>query len=88
MQSETRKTRGSNDADVDSSAARLWLDTAQATTLIHGHTHRPAEHVLNTVNPVQWRLVLSDWDAEATPPRLQVLRLHTGQVLQRLALSK
>jgi len=84
LQSETRKTNGVNDADVDSSAARQWLDAAQATTLIHGHTHRPADHVLRTQNPVQQRLVLSDWDADANPPRLQVLRLQTGQAPQRL----
>ena len=86
LQSETRKTSGANDADVDSAAARQWLDAAQASTLIHGHTHRPADHVLRTQNPVQQRLVLSDWDAQATPPRLQVLRLQTGQAPQRLTL--
>jgi UDP-2,3-diacylglucosamine hydrolase len=87
LQSETRKTSGANDADVDSAAARQWLDAAQASTLIHGHTHRPADHVLRTQNPVQQRLVLSDWDAQATPPRLQVLRLQAGHAPQRLALE-
>ena len=38
--------------------------------LIHGHTHQPAEHVLSAH---QQRWVLSDWDAQAQPPRLQVL---------------
>jgi len=84
LQSETRKTNGTHDADVDTATARQWLDAAQATTLIHGHTHRPADHVLRTQNPVQQRLVLSDWDAQASPPRLQVLRLQTGQAPQRL----
>jgi len=87
IQSETRKNSGTNDADVDNSTARQWLDAAQASTLIHGHTHRPADHVLQKQNPVQQRLVLSDWDAEATPPRLQVLRLRTGQAPQRLTLE-
>ncbi|HEY9224022.1 MAG TPA: UDP-2,3-diacylglucosamine diphosphatase [Variovorax sp.] len=57
-------------ADVDADAAREWLDRAQARTLIHGHTHRPAEHALGDGLR---RIVLSDWDAAAHPPRAQVL---------------
>ena len=30
--------------------------------LIHGHTHRPADHA---VGPDQWRIVLSDWSEQA-----------------------
>lgn len=70
-------------ADVDAAAAREWLDRAQAQTLIHGHTHRPAEHSLG---PGQRRVVLSDWDASAEPPRAEVLRLSaTGA--QRVPLA-
>lgn len=59
-------------ADVDASAARAALRAAGADTLVHGHTHRPATHDLG--DGLQ-RVVLSDWDAAATPPRAQVLRL-------------
>jgi UDP-2,3-diacylglucosamine hydrolase len=62
-------------ADVDAAAARRWLQRAGADTLIHGHTHRPAEHALGDGLR---RIVLSDWDAEAQPPRLQVLRLSAA----------
>jgi UDP-2,3-diacylglucosamine hydrolase len=59
-------------ADVDTTAAVTCLQAAQANHLIHGHTHRPADHVL----PGRLhRVVLSDWDAGATPPRAEVLRL-------------
>ena len=69
-------------AEVDSTAAVQWLQAAGAETLIHGHTHRPAVHAL--AQGLQ-RVVLSDWDATANPPRAEVLRLSaTG--LQRLAL--
>lgn len=67
-------------ADVDATAARNWLQSAKARTLIHGHTHRPAEHDLGE-GLERW--VLSDWDASASPPRAQVLRL-SAQGLQRL----
>ena len=57
-------------ADVDKPATEAWLKAAQAQVLIHGHTHKPAVHGLG--QGLQ-RWVLSDWDATATPPRLEVL---------------
>ena len=81
-QSEARKHSGMVYADVDSNAARQWLATAQSTTLIHGHTHKPAAHDLGAGLS---RIVLSDWDASATTPRADVLRLSSSG-LQRIAL--
>lgn len=84
QQSEARKLSGQPYADVDAQAARDWLHAGAAHTLIHGHTHRPADHLLGSG---QVRHVLSDWDAQATPPRTQVLRLqrrHEGVVVTRL----
>lgn len=60
-------------ADVDKPTAEHWLRAADAQALVHGHTHRPAEHALSGDRQ---RLVLSDWDVQATPPRAQALRLH------------
>ncbi|MES2879375.1 MAG: UDP-2,3-diacylglucosamine diphosphatase [Pseudomonadota bacterium] len=99
-QSETHKRSGATYADVDAQAACDWLRAAQASTLIHGHTHRPADHDLpcslasdSTKN--LRRIVLSDWDATATPARGEVLRLSRGlpdQSMntppQRLALTR
>jgi UDP-2,3-diacylglucosamine hydrolase len=82
-QSEARKHSGAVYADVDNTAARQWLQAAGAHTLIHGHTHRPANHDLG--QGLQ-RVVLSDWDAAATPPRAEVLRLNASG-LQRLPLA-
>lgn len=87
-QSEARKNSGAGYADVDTQTASNWLRAAQASTLIHGHTHRPADHVLDaSTQPPLRRLVLSDWDANAQPPRLEVMRLKAGQVPQRRKLS-
>ena len=82
QQSEARKQKGSGYADVDTNAARQWLHQAESVTLIHGHTHQPALHDLG--NGLQ-RVVLSDWDAAATPPRAEVLRL-SAQGLKRIRL--
>ena len=70
-------------ADVDATAARQWLAAANARTLIHGHTHRPAEHELGDGFS---RVVLSDWDVSASPPRADVLRVNAAG-LQRLDLA-
>jgi UDP-2,3-diacylglucosamine hydrolase len=81
--SEQRKRSGVTYADVDTAAARAWLAAAEATHMLHGHTHRPAEHDLGNGHT---RVVLSDWDAAAQPPRLEVLRLSANgwQRRQRL----
>ncbi len=85
-QSEVRKKSGASYADIDTALALQWLDAAHANTLIHGHTHHPVDHVLGPVNgaPQRKRLVLSDWDADAKPRRLEVLRLQIGKNPKRI----
>ncbi|MGA0569287.1 UDP-2,3-diacylglucosamine diphosphatase [Variovorax sp. VNK109] len=82
-QSEARKRSGATYADVDAGEARRWLSAANASTLIHGHTHKPAEHPLGQG---MRRVVLSDWEADAKPQRLEVMRL-SADGLQRIALG-
>ncbi len=82
-QSEALKQSTAGYADVDAAAARQWLTAASARTLIHGHTHQPAVHDLGNGFS---RVVLSDWDVLARPPRADVLRLTAGG-LQRLDLA-
>lgn len=75
-QSEDRKrSPGMVWADVDADAARAWLRQAGATTLVHGHTHRPATHALGDGLE---RIVLSDWDLTAHPARAQLLCLSSA----------
>lgn len=82
-QSEALKQSTAGYADVDAAAARQWLSAASARTLIHGHTHKPAVRELGDGFS---RVVLSDWDVLARPPRADVLRLTAGG-LQRLDLA-
>lgn len=95
QESESRK-RGSGEsgehtaamptyADLDAEATRSWLQAARAATLIHGHTHRPADHDLG--HGLR-RVVLSDWDLAAPVPRAEVLRWERGLGLRRLPLSE
>lgn len=82
-QSEARKRSGAEYPDVDTAATQAWLEAADAQVLIHGHTHKPADHALPAA---RLRTVLSDWDASAVPARQEVLRL-TAAGLQRITFS-
>lgn len=68
--------------DLDAEACRALLREAGAATMIHGHTHRPAEHDLGDGLR---RVVLSDWDLDVQPPRGDLIRLSAAG-LQRLPL--
>lgn len=85
-QKSSRRTSGVTLFDLDPEATRQWLQAARAVTLIHGHTHRPGWHDLGHGLT---RMVLADWDASATPPRGDVLRLCAdappSAALRRLA---
>jgi UDP-2,3-diacylglucosamine hydrolase len=89
-QSHTHNPDFSGYADVDTQAAIAWLNAADAQVLLHGHTHKPAVHNLGQ-GLSRW--VLSDWHADAKPPRLEVLSWQRQQAanathgLQRLPLS-
>lgn len=84
-QSEDHKAgiveQGALFADVDESTALQALTATQSDVLIHGHTHRPGVH---RMGPQQaQRVVLSDWEATAQPPRLEVLSLDAQGGMQR-----
>jgi UDP-2,3-diacylglucosamine hydrolase len=83
-QSEARHRQQPTYADADTQMARQWLRQAGAETLVHGPTHRPAEHDLGDGLV---RRVLSDWDAGAQPPRAEVLRLDREGQFKRLRLA-
>jgi UDP-2,3-diacylglucosamine hydrolase len=83
-ESEQLKRAGREYADVDAATALQWLGAADAPVLVHGHTHKPGDHVLDATHR---RIVLSDWDASALPPRMEALRLHVDGRAERLPLS-
>ncbi len=67
---ERHRFDGTGLVDVDTPEALRWLQAAQAPVLVHGHTHRPASHLLA---PGCSRHVLSDWDLDHGS-RAEVLR--------------
>jgi UDP-2,3-diacylglucosamine hydrolase len=83
-ESEQLKRSGRAYADVDTGAALQWLVAADASVLVHGHTHKPADHALDAARR---RIVLSDWDADAMPPRMEALRLRADGRAERVTLA-
>jgi UDP-2,3-diacylglucosamine hydrolase len=81
--SESQKHEGMSFADADTEMSLFWLTQAQADRLIHGHTHRPADHPLGKAQ----RHVLSDWSLDHSPLRAQLFRLHRDSGSERLDLT-
>jgi UDP-2,3-diacylglucosamine hydrolase len=69
--SAAKKLETTEYADVDAAAALALLKANQAQHLLHGHTHKPGQH---QIAPGFERMVLSDWDVNATPARAEVFR--------------
>lgn len=87
QQSEmAKKTNAAQIMDVNAQEVAIWMNAAQATDMIHGHTHRPADHFLANG---QKRIVLTDWDLNAQPmPKAEVLRWEKGQAFERISLAE
>ncbi len=83
-QSEAHNQSMQQFADADEAMTLQWLQAAGSGQLIHGHTHRPADHAVVDLSG-GLRQVLSDWHVDAIPPRAQVLRLHQDGRRERLA---
>jgi UDP-2,3-diacylglucosamine hydrolase len=78
--SESQKHEGMSFADADPAMSQFWLAHAQADRLVHGHTHRPADHPLGAAQ----RHVLSDWSLDQAPFRTQVMRLQRDGEMSRI----
>jgi UDP-2,3-diacylglucosamine hydrolase len=82
-QSEAHNQSMPSFADADAALTRDWLQAADSLHLVHGHTHRPADHRVEGFAQAQ-RQVLSDWHVTAAQHRAQVLRLHADGRSERL----
>ena len=65
LRSESRqqtRAKAMDITDVTEAEVERELRAARVTTLIHGHTHRPAHHELLLDGQAAERIVLGDWD--------------------------
>ncbi len=51
--------------DVTPQEVARLMEQEEVSTLIHGHTHRPAEHVVDLQGKIGRRIVLGDWHDQA-----------------------
>jgi UDP-2,3-diacylglucosamine hydrolase len=70
--------------DVSQDAVEQAMRVAGVTTLLHGHTHRPAVHRFRSGDRVCTRIVLGDWHREGSVLRwdeggYELLRLTRGE---------
>ena len=68
LRADSRKEQGNKSDEIMDVTPQAIADVFTQTgtdVMIHGHTHRPALHVMDGKR----RYVLPDWEADATPPR-------------------
>ncbi len=82
-QSEAHNQSMQSFADADPDMTRQWLQAAGSQHMVHGHTHRPADHPVAGLTGAQ-RQVLSDWHVDGAGRRAQLLRLHADGRCERL----
>jgi UDP-2,3-diacylglucosamine hydrolase len=67
--------------DVNTDSVAMALRAAGTSTLLHGHTHRPAIHALEVDGRPRTRIVLGDWYDQGSVLRWD----HNGPELKSLA---
>lgn len=73
-----QKQKSAEIMDVNNTAIADLFAQTRATTLIHGHTHRPAIHI----HDGHARHVLADWECDTTPTRGGWLALYSDASIQ------
>jgi UDP-2,3-diacylglucosamine hydrolase len=76
---DSKRSKSAEIMDVNAQAVHQLLRDHNYPRLIHGHTHRPARHVLHLDNHTCERWVLGDWDTRANALRVdseQISALH------------
>ena len=80
MQSDSEKsTKAADIMDVTPDAVVAALRAAGVRRIIHGHTHRPASHVVDLGDALAERWVLPDWDLDAAETRGGFLEFVEGR---------
>jgi UDP-2,3-diacylglucosamine hydrolase len=73
--------------DVNAAAIAELFASTQTSTIIHGHTHRPARHHYTQAAGSAQRYVLSDWDLDQGMPRGDWLAIDAVGAIRRYGLD-
>ncbi|GAA4034541.1 UDP-2,3-diacylglucosamine diphosphatase [Actimicrobium antarcticum] len=66
---EAQSMKSEEIMDVHPDAIDALFAASDTALMIHGHTHRPATHVVSGARGTNVRYVLPDWDCDGTPKR-------------------
>ncbi|AMO99917.1 UDP-2,3-diacylglucosamine hydrolase [Collimonas arenae] len=69
--------------DVNAAAIDTLFDTTATSTLIHGHTHRPACHKSGAGDNARTRYVLPDWEYDVKAQRGGWIAIDADGVIRR-----
>jgi UDP-2,3-diacylglucosamine hydrolase len=69
--------------DVNTAAVTALFDATATTTLIHGHTHRPARHLSGDGETARTRYVLPDWEYDVKAQRGGWIAIDADGVIRR-----
>lgn len=80
---DANKDKAAEIMDVNADAIRRLYESTGTQVLIHGHTHRPALHAVETDGQLRLRYVLPDWDYDAGTVRGGWISLTDDGTLHR-----
>lgn len=66
---EAQRAKSYDIMDVNAAAIQSLFESTGTSVMIHGHTHRPAQHEYRENGTSRIRYVLPDWDCDVEPPR-------------------
>ncbi|HWU98446.1 MAG TPA: UDP-2,3-diacylglucosamine diphosphatase [Oxalicibacterium sp.] len=85
---DAQKGKSYEITDVNEAAITSLFDRTEVTTMIHGHTHRPAKHTHSKdVQTSRVRYVLSDWDLDHGTPRGDWLAIDIQGTIKRFRMD-
>jgi UDP-2,3-diacylglucosamine hydrolase len=84
---EAQRGKSYDIMDVNASAIADLFNKTETTTVIHGHTHRPARHEISGDDKTLVRYVLSDWDLDHDAPRGDWLAIDADGAIKRYGLD-
>jgi UDP-2,3-diacylglucosamine hydrolase len=84
---EAQRGKSYDIMDVNPGAIAELFEKSAVTTMIHGHTHRPARHEARCGGSALVRYVLSDWDLDHGQPRGDWLAMDGNGKLHRMSVG-
>jgi UDP-2,3-diacylglucosamine hydrolase len=84
---EAQRTKSYEIMDVNQAEICSLFETTDASVMIHGHTHRPATHVVEVGGKTRLRHVLPDWDCDTGTPRGGWLAMNLDGEVKRFAVD-